>query len=193
MKEVGKSDHQDKWIEAFEAKFEGKGNSFKRHDFDIFLGGYMVSQTDCTSPHRCVMDFPMQGVSDIPAAAFPEELMNAYPEAKIVLTTRDEGKWYHSMMATLIPGHLNAQPGSNLERLRNMYHKHLWNDDFPKYGRECLRRHNEIVREHAPKYRFLQFEVMEGWQPLCAFLYIPVPCVAFPHADDWRQWKQGQQ
>lgn len=31
------------WIEAFEAKFEGKGKSFVKDDWDQLLGHYMVS------------------------------------------------------------------------------------------------------------------------------------------------------
>jgi len=40
-------------------------------------------------------------VSDIPAAIFYQELMDAYPDAKIILTTRDEEKWVQSMNKTI--------------------------------------------------------------------------------------------
>ena len=38
---------------------------------------------------RCV-----QAVCDVPAACFPEELIAAYPEAKIILTNRDIDAWH---------------------------------------------------------------------------------------------------
>jgi len=42
-----------------------------------------------------------KGVTDIPPAIFAQELMDAYPSAKIILTVRDEEKWFESMKATL--------------------------------------------------------------------------------------------
>jgi hypothetical protein len=38
---------------------------------------------------------------DWPAAAFYEELMERYPEAKIILTVRDPDKWYESARSTI--------------------------------------------------------------------------------------------
>lgn len=43
MKEVRKNRHQDGWIAALEAKFEGKGKVFGREDWDELLGCYSVS------------------------------------------------------------------------------------------------------------------------------------------------------
>ena len=48
MREVGKNQHQTKWIEALEAKFEGKGKQFGREEFDSFLSGYSVCSTTST-------------------------------------------------------------------------------------------------------------------------------------------------
>jgi hypothetical protein len=42
MREVGKNKHQCFWIEALEAKFEGKGKPFGREEFDYFLSSYDV-------------------------------------------------------------------------------------------------------------------------------------------------------
>lgn len=32
--------------------------------------------------------------------------------------------------------------------------------------------------------RFLEFEVAQGWGPLCAFLGVPVPAEPFPHENE---------
>jgi hypothetical protein len=42
-----------------------------------------------------------KGTTDFPALAFAPELMDAYPEAAIILTTRDEDAWLASMKSTL--------------------------------------------------------------------------------------------
>lgn len=36
----------------------------------------------------------MQAVSDWPACAFAKELIEAYPEAKVILTVRDVDSWH---------------------------------------------------------------------------------------------------
>ena len=40
------------------------------------------------------------------------------------------------------------------------------------------------VQENVPKERLLIFDVKEGWGPLCKFLNLPEPKVAFPHVND---------
>lgn len=42
MRDVGKNKHQDLWVEAIEAKFEGKGPAWTRDEFDRILSGYEV-------------------------------------------------------------------------------------------------------------------------------------------------------
>jgi hypothetical protein len=42
MREVGKNSHQDLWIQALEAKFEGRGFVWGRNDFEKILAGYEV-------------------------------------------------------------------------------------------------------------------------------------------------------
>ncbi|KAJ5632054.1 P-loop containing nucleoside triphosphate hydrolase protein [Penicillium lividum] len=55
------------WTKAMDAKFAKQGKSVDRDDFDqLFAGEYMA-------------------VSDYPAAMFPDELISAYPSAKVIL------------------------------------------------------------------------------------------------------------
>jgi hypothetical protein len=39
----------------------------------------------------------LQAITDIPCIAFVDELVEAYPNAKVVLTTRDVDSWLSSM------------------------------------------------------------------------------------------------
>lgn len=43
--------------------------------------------------------------------------------------------------------------------------------------------HNEAVRHHVPPEKLLEYEVKEGWEPLCDFLDVPVPDEPFPRAN----------
>lgn len=50
------------------------------------------------------LTFALKAVADYPASIFPEELLAAYPEAKVILTIRGEDEWYKFMMATVWHG-----------------------------------------------------------------------------------------
>ncbi|KAL4922921.1 hypothetical protein BDW62DRAFT_196929 [Aspergillus aurantiobrunneus] len=63
---------------AIDAKFYGKGRRFTGPDFDKMLWRY-------------------DAVADFPCSLFIEELMDAYPDAQIILTTRDLDSWIPSM------------------------------------------------------------------------------------------------
>ena len=44
---------------------------------------------------------------DLPAAAFMPELIEAYPDAKVIVAERDANAWYRSVQNTLV----QFQPG----------------------------------------------------------------------------------
>jgi hypothetical protein len=49
--------------------------------------------------------------------------------------------------------------------------------------------HNDAVRAGVPPERLLEFDVAEGWDPLCRFLGVPVPDGQFPNVNDREQFK----
>ncbi len=146
---------------------------------------------------------------DWPAAAFYEELMARYPEARVVLTVRDADRWYESARSTIygIRG-LAASPAftvaswfvprlRNLRRAALMAGELIWDGVFD--GRFEDRRHaigvyerwNEEVRRRVPAHRLLVYEVKEGWGPLCGFLEVDVPeGKPFPHLNDGASFRR---
>jgi hypothetical protein len=95
-------------------------------------------------------------VTDIPASLFFTELMDAYPEAKIILTTRDEIKWFESMKLTIWHPKQPSVIGS-------LTRKHIWGGDPDAFGIEAFRKHNEAVRAAAKERgrEVLEYEVKE--------------------------------
>jgi hypothetical protein len=69
------------WSDALASKYDGKG-TFGREQWDQLLG-------------HC------QAVCDWPAVAFAKELIEAYPDAKVLVTTRDIDSWHASTMKTV--------------------------------------------------------------------------------------------
>ena len=45
-------------------------------------------------------------------------------------------------------------------------------------------RHNATVRAGIAPERLLEFDVVQGWEPLCAFLGVEVPEEPFPNVND---------
>jgi len=69
---------------------------------------------------------------------------------------------------------------------------------FPEgFDRAALARafiaHNDAVKAAIPSRQLLVFDVREGWDPLCAFLGVPVPDDAFPRTNDRVQFGERSQ
>jgi hypothetical protein len=148
-----------------------------------------------------------QSTVDWPGGFFYRELMEAYPDAKVLLSVRDPEAWERSMRDTVwgvkfgtsLIAHLSearglvdpawaaylTADGSLIERL-------LWAGEGtfagPHHDRkfmiEAFERFNESVRATVPADRLLVWEAKEGWEPLCEFLEVEVPDAPFPRLND---------
>ena len=148
-----------------------------------------------------------QSTVDWPGGYFYRELIDVYPEAKVVLSVREPAAWERSMRQTV----WSVRHGESLIRLLssaqacvnpqwagflNMIDRLLWEgrgtfasgNDEPQQMIETMERHNEAVKSAVPADRLLVWSVAEGWEPLCAFLEVPVPDVPFPHINDRREF-----
>ncbi|KAI0521733.1 P-loop containing nucleoside triphosphate hydrolase protein [Xylaria bambusicola] len=162
------------WMDALRAKYDGVGE-FTRKDWDKLLGG-------------------SQAVCDWPACAFAKELIEAYPEAKVVMTTRDVDSWHASTMKTVYWRATDPELRmlSHFSWAAKMYYPMLkkffdtfFEGDFPNRGKDIFTKHYEEVKKLVPPERLLEYRVQEGWEPLCKFLDCPVPKdVPFPNVND---------
>ena len=136
---------------------------------------------------------------DWPATAFYEQLVEAYPEAKVVLTVRDPDSWYESVAATIYGIHRPIEssplpaPGEmppELDWAREVIDRIVFVDTFDerfedrRHAVEVFQRHNRQVTERVSPDRLLVYEVTEGWGPLCEFLELEPPDAPFPHLND---------
>lgn len=163
------------WDEAINASYNDRGTRFTRTDFDKFLGRY-------------------DSVSGWGAAILAEDLIKAYPDAKVILTTRDPDKWLESWNSTVVAtqkwwrkwkwilpicGGLERDFRKNAE-----VSFYAWSYGDP-YDREQQRRvyndHNTKVRALVPKDRLLEMDAHGSWEPLCTFLDKDVPKEPYPH------------
>jgi Sulfotransferase domain len=140
---------------------------------------------------------------------FAEELVAAYPDAKIILTVRDDVEaWYKSVLDTQWSGKfIFGPPTTILQRIVQYVvpRPHVWPvlqriyvhtplGNFPTEGRKWYKEYNEKIRTLATGKQFLEYNVKEGWAPLCKFLELEVPEIAFPRVNDtkaWQDWVEG--
>lgn len=126
---------------------------------------------------------------DWPAAHYWKELSAHFPDAKVILTTRDPEAWYASISKTILPaseiGRIEdpdpmGRAGSDIIyqiALQGIFGGRLAEK---AHALEVYARHQQTVRAEIEAYRLLVYDVAEGWGPLCDFLGVAVPDTAFP-------------
>lgn len=130
---------------------------------------------------------------DNPGCNFWKELADHYPDAKVILTVRDSGKWFDSTNETIhsveFAGFIKNSP------FGEMVQKTIWNVmENRMQDRDYMidffeKRTSEIIDTIAAD-RLLVYRVSEGWGPLCAFLDVPVPDSEFPRINSRDETKQ---
>lgn len=140
-----------------------------------------------SSPNFRVYD-DVDAVTDLPAAAFYDELLEAYPQAKAVLTIRDVDAWWKSVEKHF--NHRYFMPAFNpFKRQGRMFRTSLRNYVYGStrateflYKKRYLE-HNARVRTQVPAHRLLVMDITagDGWEKLGPFLGLPVPAIPFPH------------
>ncbi|KAA8643901.1 hypothetical protein EYZ11_011675 [Aspergillus tanneri] len=171
------------WQEAVNRKFFDMGSKFGREEFDQLLHDYGAVS------------------SDTPAIAFADDLIEAYPEAKVVLVERDIDSWYDSWINSVIKNtydplvtviyHIDrffTHPIGKIHKTTFQGWLGISNpEDARRRSKDQYRKHYELVRRITSKDRLLEFKLSDGWKPLCEFLGKPVPDRPFPHLNE-KKW-----
>lgn len=145
----------------------------------------------------------IRSTADWPGGYFYRELMDAFPDAKVLLSVRDPVRWERSFRETIwemcfgesvmaLLSKARMQVDDSWRNYQELVHRMFWGPqgtfaagyDEPAQLIEQMERHHEQVRRTVPAERLLVWEVGEGWGPLCEFLGVDVPDEPFPHAND---------
>jgi len=141
----------------------GRGNG----DWDAIFDGYQA----------CV---------DFPACTHWRTLMEVYPEAKVLLSVRDAGRWFESVHETIMSpmanGMFEQSPMHQMLKL-NIYDLFDGRVTERAHMIDCFNRHTEEVTRSVPGDRLLVFEAKMGWGPLCEFLGVDAPATPYPHVN----------
>lgn len=131
---------------------------------------------------------------DWPGVHFWRELTAHYSDAKVILTVRDPERWYESVKETIFRVAETSTPDATDAGRRHILGRVVWDGDFDGRFEDkdhtiaVFNDHNEAVRREIPAGRLLEFEVGQGWEPLCAFLGVPVPDEPFPRSNDRQEF-----
>jgi len=150
-----------------------------------------------------------RSTTDWPSAYHWRELMDVYPDAKILLSVRDGLAWERSMRDTIWPMYHADTLLHHMSRAR--YHvdpqwrawvdlmiRMTWTHEAPFAGSyadssqmiAAMERWNDEVISTVPADRLLVWRPDDGWEPLCEFLDVPVPDEPFPHVNDTQAFRE---
>jgi hypothetical protein len=121
---------------------------------------------------------------DFPPAAFWTELMEAFPDALILLSVRDTELWWQSCRRSIFPAVLSMVPGPEKEMIDALWEaRFTMNVADETVAKATYEAFNERVRKGVPSERLLEWQPQEGWGPICAALELPLPDEPFPHVN----------
>ena len=128
---------------------------------------------------------------DWPGCAFWRELVEHFPEAKVLLGVRDPARWYESVKETIYRSMSGASAipheamREQLEMARKIVLENTFDGRFEDrdHAIRVFEAHTEAVKEAIPADRLPVYEVGSGWEPLCEFLNVPIPEEDFPHVN----------
>lgn len=131
---------------------------------------------------------------DFPGATVWHELSIAFPDAKVIHTERPEEDWWASFSATIgkfFEHRTNLELPPPIAAIFETMDTLLVKGVFGGLDREryiaAYRRNNEKVRATVPAERLLVFSPVDGWEPICRFLDVPVPAIEFPQSQRARR------
>jgi hypothetical protein len=152
-----------------------------------------------------------QSAVDWPSARYYRDLMERYPQAKVLLSVRDSEDWVRSMRQTVwgvfhgetVLHHLceaRAVLDPLWRRFMSLMRHMTWDEPTGALSGETfsdaglarvMERWNESVKRTVPADRLLVWDPSEGWDPICEFLGADVPAEELPRLNDTQSFREG--
>ena len=152
-----------------------------------------------------------QAIVGFPGYIYYRQLMEYYPDAKVLLSIRDPEEWYENASKTILvpdrnPGNkalaeavreFNPYLADCVDRIaylhKKVLHEELFEGKFvdKEFAIRRYKQRNEEVRKFVPPERLVVYQVVQGWEPLCHFLNVPVPDEPFPHLNPMSSFHDG--
>lgn len=181
-------EHPERWAffeRAADAHFPSlatyTGNEFTLNDWNSMFGA-------------------SEAITDV-AAVFAEQMIRAYPHAKVIVVKRDFESWSRSYDESLLRMVFGMIPWISCTLAEPLLGSHLTtamrkqtagflgcsDGDQARNRKVMLEKYNDhhsLICRLVPPENLLEMQLGEGWGPICAFLQKPTPESPFPHVND---------
>ncbi|HEY8121300.1 MAG TPA: sulfotransferase [Myxococcota bacterium] len=126
---------------------------------------------------------------DWPSTARWREIVDHFPDARVIHTERPAAAWYKSARDTIYqtmkhgaPARAPAAVHEQLEMARKLILRGTFDDRFEDeaHAIAVYEAHNARVKREIPRERMLVYQPGQGWEPLCKFLGVAVPETPYP-------------
>lgn len=161
-------------------------NSDQAPHFLAAARGEKVNWEEVFKGYRAMVDFP--------GCHFWRELADAFPQAKVILSTRDPHSWFKSASETIFQAVQMEPEDPDMRRVSEMAREIVLDRTFggnisEAHAVEVFKAHEEEVKRTIPADRLLVFEAKMGWEPLCDFLGVKVPETPYPRTNSSEEFK----
>lgn len=167
-------------------------SAIPRHPFDLGATWRRALSGDPLDLEEAFAGFV--ATVDWPGSMFWREVIDASPDALVILSTRGSSRvWWESMDATVLSVARAAasfaaeEPRDLLRLLERFAGSPRWDDKAALMER--YEQHNAEVRATVPPERLVDWRARDGWEPICRALGVSVPDEPFPwtnRREDWR-------
>jgi hypothetical protein len=143
-------------------------------------------------------------VMDLPGCMFASKLVEAYPDAKVILTKRRYEDWEHSMQESIwcldswrlfiLCRQLNLTQLAPLMRLvHSLFRVHSNNNYGGPAAKSAFDQHYDNVRSLVPRHRLMELDTDKdlSWEPVCEFLGKEIPRESFPRTSEEKAMRMG--
>lgn len=131
---------------------------------------------------------------DWPSMAYWPELHAAFPNALVLLSTRDADEWWQSAQATVLQSAPTADTAKTpWEQLILELFSRKFVGRFPTrtQAMRAYNAHNKLVRATVSPSKLLEWTPLDGWLPLCRALGVSIPNKPFPHLNTTAEYRRN--
>ena len=126
---------------------------------------------------------------DWPSAHYWRELIEIYPDARVILTWRSPESWWQSFEKTIAAAISQSQDQESLGIC--LISKQVFcGKAHDRAAAIALYEANvAAVMATVPPQRLLVHNLGDGWETLCAHLHVPVPDQPYPNRNNTREFQ----
>ncbi len=131
---------------------------------------------------------PYKSSVEWPAVTFLSQLLTEFPAAKVILTVRDPEEWFESASETIFEGLELSEfnPDPTKAKQADLARRLILDGAFSgkhrdkRHAMNVFEKHVMYVGQLVPHHQLLEYQIVQGWRPLCAFLSVAEPGMRFP-------------